>query len=324
MSRTGYFFKKIGLAAKYYRNLLLKRPISVNLEVTKRCNARCDFCDYWKTKKETVIDDYGPAVKKIDPMMITITGGEPMLRIDLPEIVRKLRRAVPVSYIAMVTNASLLTLEKARELHEAGMDQISISLDFLDERHDKSRGIPFLWRHIRAIVPQLLTVGFDSIALNWIVMEQNFDQTLKVAETAREWGVRVTYSSYCDLKTMNDGHFLSPENLEKFPSTIQEIIRFKKRYGAVRSSDYFLSLMPPYYRHERINRCPAGLRWVQITPEGWYKPCSELPSVVHWTEYDHKKSFQPQECTLCWYSCRGEAQTPIGPKRIREFLESHS
>jgi MoaA/NifB/PqqE/SkfB family radical SAM enzyme len=316
----GHLIRKTKLALKYYRNMATGRPISVNLEVTKRCNARCNFCDYWKTKKENVIDDYGPIIKKIDPMMVTLTGGEPLLRPDLVEIVRKIRKAVPVSYLAMITNASLLTYEKAKALHDAGVDQISVSLDFLDERHDKSRGLPFLWKHISTLLPQLPAIGFDAVNINWIVMEQNFDQTMQVAEKAREWGTTVSYSSYCDLKSMNDGHFLSEENLARFPSIIEEILHFKRRFKTIRSSDFFLSCMPQYYKHERISGCPAGLRWIQITPEGWYKPCSELPPVVHWTEYDHKKSFQPQECTLCWYSCRGEAQTPIDLKRIREFL----
>src|SRR6266446_10078713 len=135
----GMYWEKTLLAYKYYRNLAQKRPISVNLEVTKRCNAKCDFCDYWKTTKENVIDDYGPIVKKIDPMMITITGGEPMLRPDLPEIVRKIKKSVPVSYLAMITNGALLTLDKAKELREAGMNQISVSVDLDEERHDTSR-----------------------------------------------------------------------------------------------------------------------------------------------------------------------------------------
>lgn len=316
----GMYYKKAKLTYKYYRNQILKRPISVNLEVTKRCNATCDFCDYWKTKKENVIEDYGPIVKKIDPMMITLTGGEPMLRPDLVKIIRGLKKAVPNSYIAMITNGSLLTLRKAKEYRDAGMDQISVSVDFLDERHDKSRGIPGLWKHLEEIIPKLPSLGFDAININWIIMQGNFDQTKAVAEKAREWGIRVTYTSYCDLKNLNGTHYLSEENLEKFPSMIEGLLKFKKRFKTIRSSDYFMSLMPKYYKHEKISDCPAGLRWVQITPEGWFKPCSELPPVVLWKDYDHKKSFQPQECTLCWYGCRGEAQTPINWKRIREFI----
>jgi MoaA/NifB/PqqE/SkfB family radical SAM enzyme len=316
----GQYFHKALLTYKYYRNLVLQRPISVNLEVTKRCNASCDFCDYWKTRSENAVEDFGPIVKKIDPMMVTLTGGEPLLRPDLPDIVRSVRKAVPIVYVAMLTNGSLLTVEKARELKRAGLNQISVSLDFLDERHDKSRGIPGLWKRIREIVPQLPPLGFDVVNLNWIIMEQNFDQTTAVAELARQWGARVSYTSYSDLKNMNDGHFLSEKNLATLPKVIDEILAFKRRYKSIRSSDYFLSLVPSFYRNQAIPGCPAGLRWLQVTPEGWFKPCSELPPVVFWTDYDHRKSFTPQDCTMCWYGCRGEAQTPINWKRIREFL----
>ncbi len=315
----GFGLEKAKLTAKYYRNVFQKRPVSVNLEVTKRCNAKCDFCDYWKTTKENAIDDYGPIVKKIDPMMCTITGGEPLLRPNLPEIIQNIKKAVPVCYMAMVTNGALLTLEKAKALQEAGMNQISISVDYIDNRHDTSRGIPGLWKHISDILPKLPALGFDQVNMNWIIMEDNFDQTKAVAELARDWGISVSYSSYSDLKNMNNSHFLSEEKMENFPGLIEELIHFKRRYRSIRSSEWFLSMMPRYYGHEQIEGCPAGLRWIQITPEGWYKPCSELPAVTHWKEYDHQTSFKPQECTLCWYSCRGEAQTPINLKRIVEL-----
>ena len=314
------YLDKAKLAYKYYRNSFQKRPVSVNLEVTKRCNAKCDFCDYWKTKKENVIEDYGPVVKKIDPMMITITGGEPLLRTDLVNIIKGLKRAMPVSYIAMITNCSLLTYEKAKELYNAGLRQISISVDYVDQRHDTSRGIPGLWKHITELAPRLPEIGFDAINMNWIIMEENFDQIKDVAELARQWGINVCYTSYSDLKNMNDGHFLSEKNMKQFPGIIEELKDFKRKFKTIRSSDYFLSLMPQFYKHEQISGCPAGLRWVQVTPEGWFKPCSELPPVTHWKDYDVKNSFQQQECTLCWYGCRGEAQTPISLKRIREFI----
>ena len=86
--------QKFKLAAKYYRNMFQGRPYSINLEITKKCNAKCDFCDYWKTKQENVISDYGPIVKKIDPIMVTLTGGEPLLRKDIIEIIHGIKRAV--------------------------------------------------------------------------------------------------------------------------------------------------------------------------------------------------------------------------------------
>lgn len=313
--------KKALLTWKYFRNRLTKRPIAVNLEVTKRCNAKCGFCDYWRTKEEQALADYGPVVKKIDPMMVTITGGEPLLRRDIIEVVEGIRRAVPVTYRAMVTNGSLLTLEKAERLHEAGIDQIAISLDAVDERHDESRGIPGLWKRISTLLPQLPDVGFDAVTINWVIMADNFDQTLRVAELAREWGVYVSYSSYFPLKSLNNnGHMPTADKIDKIQATIEELLRFKRKNRNVRSSNYFLSHIPQYYRGVLIPDCPAGLKWIQISPEGYYKPCSELPALLHWTEYNHRTSFKPQACNICWYSCRGEVQAPLTPGRYREFL----
>ena len=311
---------KVKIGFKYYRNKLQGRPLSVNLEITKKCNAKCDFCDYWKTKQENVIDDYGPIVKKIDPVMVTLTGGEPLLRKDILNIVTGIRKAVPAVYIAMISNGSLMTLERAQQLHDTGVNQIAFSVDFLDNRHDKSRGIPGLWKHLSELIPQVAKIGFDSVQMNWIIMEENFDQVEKAAELCKQWGINISYTSYSDLKNMNDSHFLSEPKMKELPQVIENLKSFKRKNKTVRSSDYYLDHIPEYYKGHQIPNCPAGLKWIQITPEGWFKPCSELPAITFWENYDHKTSFKKQDCTLCWYGCRGENQTPINLQRIREFM----
>lgn len=55
--------------------------------------------------------------------MVTLTGGEPMLRTDIIEIIKGIKRAVPTVYLAMINNGSLMTLEKAKQLLDAGMNQ---------------------------------------------------------------------------------------------------------------------------------------------------------------------------------------------------------
>jgi MoaA/NifB/PqqE/SkfB family radical SAM enzyme len=312
--------QKFKIAGKYYRNMVQGRPYSINLEITKKCNAKCDFCDYWKTKSEQTIEDYGPIVKKIDPVMVTLTGGEPMLRKDIVDIVKGIRKAVPTVYMAMINNGSLMTVEKAKELHAAGMNQIAFSVDFLDDRHDKSRGIPGLWKRLSELIPQVAKIGFDSVQMNWIIMEENFDQTEAAAKLCKEWGINISYTSYSDLKNMNDSHYLSAPKMKELPQVIENLKQFKYKNKTVRSSDYYLNHIPQYYSGKQIPGCPAGLKWIQVTAEGWFKPCSELPPVTFWEDYDHKKTFKKQDCTLCWYGCRGENQTPIDIQRIKEFM----
>jgi len=54
-------------AIKYFQTRFTGRPKLVNLEITKLCNAKCDFCDYWQTRHEERIYDYRPVIKLINP-----------------------------------------------------------------------------------------------------------------------------------------------------------------------------------------------------------------------------------------------------------------
>ena len=78
--------------AKYAWLTARRRPILVHFEVTMRCNARCGFCDYWKTPaqaKEHELKSFADAAKFFNPMMVTFTGGEPTLRRDLEDLVSR-------------------------------------------------------------------------------------------------------------------------------------------------------------------------------------------------------------------------------------------
>ncbi|MEM9693646.1 MAG: radical SAM protein, partial [Myxococcota bacterium] len=118
------------------------RPLkSLRLSVTDRCNLRCNYCmpeaSYaWLPKKE--LFDFDEIVRMVKLFSragvdrLRITGGEPLLRRDLPKLVRRLRCDVPaLREIALTTNGILLD-QFARPLREAGLDRITVSLDTLD------------------------------------------------------------------------------------------------------------------------------------------------------------------------------------------------
>ena len=77
-------FALLGLS-KLIEIKIKNSPKLLNLEVTKKCNARCDFCDYWQTQHEERLYDYSDLIKKINPLVVMVTGGEPMLRKDIVE-----------------------------------------------------------------------------------------------------------------------------------------------------------------------------------------------------------------------------------------------
>jgi MoaA/NifB/PqqE/SkfB family radical SAM enzyme len=313
--------KKLALAGRLIKHTLRGQKLRhLTVEVTKRCNAKCFFCDYWKEPAQDELADYGPIVRHFDPLVVTLSGGEPLLRDDLEEVVGRIRAADPVVYIAMVTNGALLTAERAVCLRQAGVDQLSISLDYDGEKHGKVRALPGLYDHIVGLLPALGRVGFDAVSLNTVIKDDNLDSIRGILDLAVRHGVQVGFSSYCDLKTGNSTPMVSGLNSLKLADAISLIKDYKKEHGVTRTSDYYLDHVEDYFSNNEIPGCQAGRSWVQVTPAGEIKPCSELP--VAETDY---RSYVPAEarpvlCSACWYSCRGESQAPVTLGRVRELL----
>jgi len=315
------FTQKTFALAKLAQNRLGKRPKLVNLEVTKLCNARCDFCDYWQTKHEVRLSDYSPVIRKIKPLVTVITGGEPMLRKDLPDIVKQVRRASFCLYTSMITKGDLLSLEKAHELYNAGLNHIAVSIDFPGETHDVYRGIPGLWDHLSKLVPELRKEFKNkSIAMNTIIMEDNLDQIIELAHCAREWGIGISFSSYSVMKTNNSNHFVRNGKIERVKSLINQLIELRRRWkGTIVSTEHYLREIPGYFENGGVPNCFAGINMIQVTPSGHLKRCSEMPVTAHYTEY-HPGLYDKTKCTACWYSCRGETEAPIDMKRCLEYI----
>ena len=103
--------------AKYAWLASVRRPVLVHFEVTMRCNARCGFCDYWKTDpsaKASELQSFADAARYFNPVLITFTGGEPTLRRDLEDLVAAVKAAVRLKYIMLITHGGMLTPERAR------------------------------------------------------------------------------------------------------------------------------------------------------------------------------------------------------------------
>src|SRR5262245_15116480 len=125
-----------------------QRPLrNLRLSVTDRCNLRCSYCmpeqDYvWLPREdilqfeeiETLVDVF--TALGVDK--VRLTGGEPLLRRDLPALVARLAARPPIRDLALTTNGVLLA-GQAQALREAGLHRITVSLDTL--RHDRFKSL---------------------------------------------------------------------------------------------------------------------------------------------------------------------------------------
>jgi MoaA/NifB/PqqE/SkfB family radical SAM enzyme len=298
-----------------------RRPVLVNFEVTLRCNARCGFCDYWKTPARARADevrDYADAARFFDPLMITFTGGEPLLRRDLEGLVAGVAAAVRVKYITLLTHGGLLTLDRARSLWDAGINQFNISLDYLDGRHDTARGIPGLTDRILGTVDQMRASGIDSIRFNTVIRNDNLDQLLPLVDRAAALGCGVNFSTYASSKNGNADGLLGPSHHRELERVIGALLAYKRRRrGVITSSDHYLSQIPRFVRGEITEPCQSGLKTIHLDPSGRVKRCPDFPTDFHWTEF---KAYRPIDCNACFYACRGEAQAPVQLSRVLDVM----
>ncbi len=307
--------------AKYAWLGVRRRPVLVHFEVTMRCNARCGFCDYWKTPataKNEETERCAEAARFFNPMLVTFTGGEPLLRRDLEDLVAAVRDAIRLKYITLLTHGGMLTPERGRSLWDAGVSQFNISLDYVDGRHDAERGIPGLTQKIFSTVAAMRSAGIDAIRFNTVIKRDNLDHVPEVVRVAQELGVGVNFSVYTDFKNGNREHLLQNGMIDVAEGVVSALLALKRRRrGVITNSDYYLEQIPRYLRGEITEPCRSGIRTIHIDPSGHVKRCPDFPTDFHWRDFQR---YEPIECNRCFYACRGEAQAPLRLSRVRDVM----
>lgn len=294
-------------------------PSLINVEFTKHCNARCSFCSCWQLASKDELKDFGPIIRKFRPVVVSVSGGEPLLRKDYPELLRGVRPFC--HYLVVITNGVLLNAASARALVESGVDQICVSLDFLGKKHDEARRVEGLYAHLEETIPALTREGYR-IALNTVIMESNLGEILPLAYRAKEWGAKISFSAFCALKRDDEEEMVRNDRYTQLVAIVREIRKLKRTLGHIKNSDYYLKTVPAYFRDGMVSGCQAGFRWLQVTPDGYIQQCSELPRLCHYTEFRRDMLTKPT-CAKCWYSCRGEAQAPpLAPQRLWELIRA--
>jgi MoaA/NifB/PqqE/SkfB family radical SAM enzyme len=212
----------------------------------------------------------------------------------------------------------MLSAERAGSLWAAGVNQFNISLDYLDERHDKARGVPGLAARILDAIPAMRERGIDNIRFNTVIKNDNLDQILPIVARAEELGVGVNFSLYTDAKNGNRSLLIGDAELARLSDIVRRLLAFKRRRrGVITNSDYYLEQIPRYVAGEMREPCRSGIRTIHIDPMGHVKRCPDFPTDFHWRDY---RAYQPIDCNACYYACRGEAQAPLRISRIRDVM----
>ncbi len=285
----------------------------LRISLIDRCNFRCDYCmpageelNYLLSQNLLTSDEILTLLKEVFiPLGFTrfrLTGGEPLLRPGVVDLVRQIAQLPQTQDLAMTTNGFLLdTL--AQDLYDAGLRRINISLDSLEpETFDKiigNRG-KSRWERTWAGIQKAYEVGFNPLKLNVVViLGVNDHEVLNLAALTldRQWHVR-----FIEFMPIGNGHLFTERAWipsEELRQRIRE--RWGLTGGEVRGNGPadvfqipgaqgtlgFISQMSECFC-DRCNR-------MRLSADGWLRPCllnetgqidlkSELRSQVPLTE----------------------------------------
>jgi radical SAM protein with 4Fe4S-binding SPASM domain len=286
------------------------RPYVVSWNLTYRCNLACEHCyldaggtalvctENFADRSELGTEECLRVIDEIAafaPECLTIlTGGEPLLRRDILEIVR--RAAERGLWVVVGTNGVRITENVARHLAEAGARGLSISLDALDpDRHDRFRKVRGAWQNTVEGAEILNRTGLPFI-VQTTAGSHNLGELEAIADFAHDRLAAKVWNLYFLVPT-GRGQFVSDITPAQYDEVLASLYRIQGKYdrrmlvNAKCAPHYIKTVLENSLRpgsgqagaHQirtysgGAGGCPAGTHYMGIRPNGDVTPCPYLP-----------------------------------------------
>ena len=244
--------------------------------VTYRCNARCNMCDVWKFPSKSS-DEIGlDVIKKLPEMFfVNVTGGEPFVRQDLPEIIEILRRKakrIVISTNGFFTDRIISLCKKYPDLG------IRISIEGCEEANDRIRGIPDGYKRTQETLKKLQDMGLKDIGFAMTVQDLNYKDLVPLYMMARDLGYE-----FATATVHNSHYFHKWDNEVKakveveavFKDLIKELLKSKKPKEWFRA--YFNYGLINYIKGKpRFLPCEMGKDGFFLDPMGNILACNGM------------------------------------------------
>jgi MoaA/NifB/PqqE/SkfB family radical SAM enzyme len=311
---------------------LTGRFINCNLQVTYRCNFKCRICDFWKTghseSEELSLDDIraiGRKLNRLGTLIISLAGGEPLMRDDLAGIIRVLNEEN--HFPILITNGWFVDDARAREIQNAGLQEISVSIDYADAaRHDAQRGMPGAWeKAVRALelLNRYRPTRRHRVHMISVLMDDNLDDVEPLIKLSRDLGVTYMLS----LHSSNRG--AKPSRAPGSKVT-DRLLALKARYGEFVTLTSYIERLDEAIMAGGVGDCMTGRLLMNIDCRGNVARCTEtidepVANILRddiITVRDRLYARQKGEaCAKCWTSCRGFAESMSKRPRLRQLRE---
>ncbi|MFQ5554975.1 MAG: radical SAM protein [Acidimicrobiia bacterium] len=265
-------------------------PRLVSWNMTRRCNLRCGHCYLDARTRSTPEGEMTTAEGRdlIDQLaelcpgaMLVLSGGEPLLRADLPELVSHAagRGLLPV----LGTNGALLTDDRAARLVQSGLSGVGLSLDSLDQdRHDEFRGAPGSWRRAVAAIDTCRGRGLP-VQIHTTATRANHDEIPALMRFAAHRGA-VAFNLFF-LVCTGRGEDVTDITPHQYETALMALVDAQGAYEGrmlvrARCAPHFRRLLSTHDAATPTDAaagCLAGRTYCRVTPEGVVTPCPYLP-----------------------------------------------
>ena len=248
-------------------------------ELTAACDLSCQYCrasaSHEPDQGELDTDEAKRFVESIAPRkpMLILSGGEPLLRPDLFQIIRL---AVSLGIrVSLASNGTLITPELAKEIADSGVSRVSISLDGADAAmHDLGRGQGSFKRSIKGIENLRGRVDFQ---INFTVTRKNQSELIRIFDLAEKLGAAALHIFFLvPTGRGREEDVITPVRQEEMLRQIEGEMDRRRLEVQVTCAPQYARLKRP--GHERgSGGCLAGRRFVFVSRKGEVYPCGYLP-----------------------------------------------
>lgn len=254
---------------------------SLRVSITQRCNLHCFYCHHEGELDERKGEMTAAEIERIVRVVaafnirkVKLTGGEPLLRKDIVEVVRRIRNIPQVSEISMTTNGTLLG-KVARHLKEAGLSRVNVSLDTLNpETYRSITGVDAL-ENVLAGIQEAWVAGLSPVKVNMVLLRGvTDDEVWNMIDFTRK---RSLILQLIELESPSKDTFYRRYHYDL--AEIENRLREKAKKIAIRRMHhrrrYFLAdgaeveVVKPMHNAEFCRYCSR----MRVTSHGEFKPC---------------------------------------------------
>lgn len=347
VARMGLFLANGMRVANVMWNRLLGRPPRympiLLMFLTKQCNLRCKMCgvcEYDPTRDnqpELTTEEWKDVLQsahRLGCTLVSMTGGEPLLRPDVFELVRFARELGMAVHLC--SNGILLTRDNILCLRDAGVNALSVSIESPEpEPHNSLRGPHSFERAVQGIRLVRELAPEVQVGINCVIMRLNYKNIAAMIPFAEKVGAhqikfapihtnllhrRKRIEHYADL-------IFAQEDLDALDREIGALIAAARHSRTLTTSAMFFAGMAHLYRDPLRFRCYAGYAACAINPAGVVSPCCDMdgtlsvreqPLETIWRSPEMERlRAQVRHCSrACWDTTNAELSLRLRPASI--------